>query len=77
ADPIVSQSYGNTTYIVNGNLSSVTMPLTTFGATDGWQGHRATKAWYGLFGNSATALANSTDDRAKLFWTTGHNFEMT
>ncbi|MGL2992556.1 RagB/SusD family nutrient uptake outer membrane protein [Flavobacterium sp. TSSA_36] len=77
ADPIVSQSYGNTTYIVNGNLSSVTMPLTTFGATDGWQGHRATKAWYGLFGSSATDLTNSSDDRAKLFWTTGHNFEMT
>jgi len=76
ADPIVSQSYGNTTYIVNGNLSNVTMPLADFGADSGWQGHRATKAWYGLFGNSAAALANSTDDRAKLFWTTGHNFEM-
>lgn len=77
ADPIVSQSYGNTTYIVNGNLSNVTMPLADFGADSGWQGHRATKAWYGLFGTSANDLTNASDDRAKLFWTTGHNFEMT
>ncbi|WP_407932711.1 RagB/SusD family nutrient uptake outer membrane protein [Aestuariibaculum lutulentum] len=72
ADSQVSQSYGNTTYIVNGNLSSDTMPLAEFGATDGWAGHRATKAWYGLYGD----LATSTDDRAKLFWTEGHNYEM-
>ncbi|MGL3000161.1 RagB/SusD family nutrient uptake outer membrane protein [Flavobacterium sp. RSSB_23] len=76
ADPIVSQSYGNATYIVNGSLSNETMTLTDFGARDGWQGHRATKAWYGLFGNSASAIASSQDDRAKLFWTSGHNFEM-
>lgn len=76
ADPIVSQSYGNVTYIVNGSLSNETMTLADYGATDGWQGHRATKAWYGLFGNSASALASSTDDRAKLFFTSGHNFEM-
>jgi starch-binding outer membrane protein, SusD/RagB family len=73
ADPLVSQSYGNTTYIVNGSLSSATMTLSSYGATDGWAGHRATKAWYGLFGN----LATSTDDRADLFWTTGHTYEMT
>ena len=73
ADPQVSQSFGNTTYIVNGNLNNATMTLANYGATEGWGGHRATKAWYGLFGN----LATSTDDRAKLFWTTGHTFEMT
>jgi hypothetical protein len=73
ADPLVSQSYGNTTYIVNGSLSSGTMTLSNFGATGGWAGHRATKAWYGLFGN----LSTSTDDRADLFWTTGHTYEMT
>ena len=73
ADPLVSQSYGNTTYIVNGSLSSATMTLSSYGATDGWAGHRATKAWYGLFGN----LSTSTDDRADLFWTTGHTYEMT
>ena len=44
ADPLVSQSYGNTTYIVNGSLSSATMTLSSYGATDGWAGHRATKA---------------------------------
>jgi len=73
ADPLVSQSYGNTTYIVNGSLNSATMTLSTYGATQGWAGHRATKAWYGLFGN----LSTSTDDRAQLFWTNGHTFEMT
>lgn len=73
ADADNSQSNGNTTYIVNGSLSSETMPLDDFGATDGWAGHRATKAWYGLFGD----LETSTDDRAKLFWTEGHNYEMT
>ena len=77
ADPVVSQSYGNTTYIVNGSLNAETMTLNTYGATDGWGGHRATKAWYGLFGNNAAELTASPDDRAHLFWTTGHTFEMT
>ena len=73
ADPLTSQSFGNTTYLVNGNLSSETMTLSDYGATAGWQGHRATKAWYGLFGD----LESSTDQRAKLFWTEGHTYEMT
>jgi starch-binding outer membrane protein, SusD/RagB family len=77
ADAAISQSYGNSTYIVNGGLSTATMTLATWGATEGWGGHRATKSWYGLFGNSAAALTASNDDRAKLFWTTGHTFEMT
>lgn len=77
ADAVVSQSYGNTTYIVNGNLNSATMTLTDYGATDGWGGHRATKAWYGLFANSAAGLAASSDTRAHLFWTSGHSYEMT
>jgi len=73
ADAVTSQSFGNTTYIVNGSVSTETMNINQFGSTDGWTGHRATKAWYGLFGN----LGTSTDDRAKLFWTTNHNYEMT
>ena len=73
ADPIVSQSYGNTTYIVNGSTSTETMNINDFGNTDAWTGHRATKAWYSLYGN----LTTSTDDRSKLFWTTGHTYEMT
>ena len=73
ADADVSQSFGNTTYIVNGSLSTDTMPLADFGATQGWTGHRSTKAWYGLFGD----LNTSTDVRASLFWTDGHNYEMT
>jgi len=77
ADSQVSQSYANTTYLVNGSLSSDTMTLSTYGATEGWGGHRATKAWYGLFGNSAAALAASSDVRAHQFWTEGHNYEMT
>ena len=76
ADPISSQSYGNTTYLVNGSLSADTMTLSNYGATAGWGGHRSTKAWYGLFGNSATELAASSDVRAQLFWTQGHSYEM-
>ncbi|KPE52340.1 RagB/SusD family nutrient uptake outer membrane protein [Chryseobacterium indologenes] len=76
ADAITSQSYGNTTYIVNGNLNSTTMNLATYGATEGWGGHRATKAWYGLFAPNAAGLAASTDIRAQQFWMTGHNYEM-
>jgi hypothetical protein len=72
ADPLASQSFGNTTYLVNGSLSSDTMTIADFGAKQGWGGHRATKAWYSLFGN----LSSSTDIRASLFWTTGHNYEM-
>lgn len=76
ADAVVSQSYGNTTYIVNGSMNSATMNTILFGnpgGNDAWGGHRATKAWYGLFGN----LGTSPDDRADLFWTSGHTYEMT
>lgn len=76
ADPIVSQSYGNTTYLVNGSLNADTMAPLDFGSTEGWGGHRATSKWYGLFGADAAALAASTDDRAHLFWTAGHNYVM-
>lgn len=79
ADAVSSQSYGNTTYIINGSLSSDTMTLTDYGATGGWGGHRATSAWYGKYCGGvtdATQLANCTDERAKLFWTQGHTFEM-
>lgn len=69
ADPLTSQSYGNTTYIVNGSLNAATMTLATYGATSGWGGHRATKAWYGLFGADEASFAASTDKRAKLFYT--------
>jgi hypothetical protein len=77
ADSQVSQSFGNTTYIVNGSLNSDTTPLAQFGATEGWGGHRSSKAWYGLFGADANALMNSNDERARLFWTEGHSYEMT
>jgi len=73
ADADFSQSFGNTTYIVNGSMNTETMSIGDFGAAEGWAGHRATKAWYGLFGD----LSSSTDVRASLFWTEGHNFEMT
>jgi len=77
ADALVSQSYGNTTYLVNGSMNTDTMPIAQFGATAGWGGHRATKAWYSLFGATAADLASSSDTRAGLFWTTGHSYEMT
>ena len=73
ADAVVSQSFGNTTYLVNGSCSSETMNINDFGTGDAWSGHRATKAWYGLYGD----LETSPDDRAKLFWTAGHSYEMT
>ncbi len=73
ADSDTSQSFGNTTYIVNGSMSLATMPISNFGAADQWSGHRASKAWYGLYGD----LNTSTDIRASLFWTEGHNYEMT
>jgi hypothetical protein len=76
ADAVSSQSFGNTTYLVNGSISTETMTPADFGAKQGWAGHRATKAWYGLFGNSIADLQASTDKRAKLFWTQGHNWEM-
>ena len=76
ADAASSQSYGNTTDIVNGSISTDTMTPADFGATDGWAGHRATKAWYGLFAGSAAGLQSSPDVRAKLFWSAGHNWEM-
>ncbi|MFL1013107.1 RagB/SusD family nutrient uptake outer membrane protein [Flavisericum labens] len=72
ADADTSRSYGNTTYIVNGNLSTDTMDPGDFGSTAGWTGHRATQAWYGLYGD----LGTTNDERASLFWTDGHNFEM-
>ncbi|OYU84656.1 MAG: RagB/SusD family nutrient uptake outer membrane protein [Flavobacterium sp. BFFFF2] len=76
ADSLNSQSYGNTTYIVNGSMSSDTMNISLFGATDGWTGHRSTKAWYGLYGDSAATIAANPDVRASLFWTTQHNYDM-
>ena len=57
-------------------MNSATMNTIAFGnpgGNDAWAGHRATKAWYGLFGD----LGTSTDDRAQLFWTSGHQYEMT
>lgn len=88
ADSQVSQSYGNTTYLINGSLNDATMTATNYGNPGGgsnaWGGHRATKAWYGLFGSTTAALEASNDDRAKLFWTNSssadpdkrHSYEM-
>ena len=69
ADALISQSYGNTTYMINGSLNNATMVSTDFGTPDAWGGHRATKAWYGLFGATTATLDASTDARAKAFWT--------
>ncbi|MGC6431679.1 MAG: RagB/SusD family nutrient uptake outer membrane protein [Jejuia sp.] len=76
AESLTSQSYGNTTYIVNGGLSADTMTPSDFGASAGWTGHRSSKGWYGLFAENESALQSSTDVRASLFWTEGHNYEM-
>ena len=73
ADAVTRKSYGNTTSII----AFSTYGNSQLGIQGGWGGTRATKAWYGLFGNSATALAASPDVRAQLFTTAGHNYEMT
>lgn len=73
ADALDSQSYGNTTYIINGSLNSANMSLNDYGALQGWAGHRSSKAWYGLFGD----LNTTTDVRGQLFWQTGQTYEMT
>ncbi len=88
ADPVGTASFGNSTYIINGSTGGTpkTLSASDFGLTgDGWGGHRATKAWYGLFGSNQSNytsgtlvdLNTSTDQRAKLFWTDGHQYEMT
>lgn len=81
ADALTSQSFGNTTYIIQGSVSTDTMTPSNYGIVGppegAWAGHRATKAWYGLFAGNANQLASSTDTRAHLFWTTGQNWEMT
>lgn len=88
ADAANSQSFGNTTYIVNGNLSTETMNTNDYGATEGWTGHRATSAWYGLYCggvDDSDGLRNCDDDRSELFWIGTdpvtnedlHNFTMT
>jgi hypothetical protein len=88
ADSQVSQSFGNTTYLINGSLNDITMTASDYGnpggGTNAWGGHRATKAWYGLFGSTTAAVEASSDDRAKLFFTGSsnpdpakrHNYEM-
>lgn len=77
-DSEVTQSYGNTTYLVNGCLFNTTMTPANYGVSgNGWGGHRATKALYGLFGATTAAVAASTDSRASGLWTTGHSYEMT
>jgi hypothetical protein len=80
ADATVSQSYGNTTYLVNGSLSTETMlTIAQYGATSGWGGHRATKAWYGLFGSTPGMVSSNPDTRggdASFFINVKHNYEM-
>jgi len=66
------QSFGNATYLINGGSGDTTMPINEFGNESGWFGHRTTKAIYGLFGDLDT-----TGDSRAIFWTDGHNFEMT
>ncbi len=66
------QSFGNATYLINGSGGDSTMPINDFGNQDGWFGHRTTPALYSLFGDLET-----TEDNRAIFWTKGHNYEMT
>lgn len=81
ADPLYVQNYGNLTFLINGSFDVKTIEPNNYGVNYGWSGHRATKAWYSLYNDngpvtSEESLKNSKDDRSKLFWTTGHNYEM-
>ncbi|MCV6630942.1 MAG: RagB/SusD family nutrient uptake outer membrane protein [Flavobacteriaceae bacterium] len=71
-DKAMVQTYGNTTYLINGGSGDSTMPINDFGIQESWFGHRCTPALYSKFGDLDT-----TGDQRALFWTTGHNFEMT
>ncbi|MGX1928819.1 RagB/SusD family nutrient uptake outer membrane protein [Flagellimonas sp. 2504JD4-2] len=71
-DRATVQSFGNSTYLTNASLGDTTMPIRDFGNTEGWFGHRCTQALYSLFGDLTT-----TQDSRAIFWTDGHNFEMT
>ncbi len=76
-DSEVTQSYSNTTYLVNGSLFAATMTPADYGVKEnGWGGHRATKALYKFYGNTAAAVEASTDVRASGLWTSGHSYEM-
>ncbi|WP_396633382.1 RagB/SusD family nutrient uptake outer membrane protein [Maribacter sp. R86514] len=72
ADRNTVQSFGTSTYLTNGSMGDTTMPISDFGNSDSWFGHRCTPAIYGLFGDLET-----TKDSRALFWTEGHTYEMT
>ncbi|WP_209405018.1 RagB/SusD family nutrient uptake outer membrane protein [Pseudozobellia sp. WGM2] len=72
ADRNSVQSFGTSTYLTNGSLGDTTMPISEFGNSESWFGHRCTPAVYGLFGDLET-----TNDGRALFWTEGHTYEMT
>ncbi len=79
-DRVNAQSFGNTTYLVNGSYGDSTMDIASFGAQASWFGHRCTEALYGLFDelnpNSTDTSIDETDvneDRRAIFHTSGHN----
>jgi starch-binding outer membrane protein, SusD/RagB family len=77
-DSEVTQSYSNTTYLVNGSILNTTMVPANYGVLlNGWGGHRTSKALYSLWGATATAVNTNPDVRASGIWTTGHSYEMT
>ena len=77
ADQVVTQSFGNATYLVNGSIAKETMVAANYGVSgDGWAGHRTTKAFYGLFGDTNATVAANTDARSDDLFTTNHFYEM-
>jgi hypothetical protein len=71
SDPLTSQSFGGTTYLVNAQIGG-SMTNTDFGVPGGgWGGNRSTLALYNTFDDPS----GDTDARA-MFWTDGQTLEI-
>ncbi len=80
-DRINAQSFGSTTYLVNGSYGDTTMDIASLGAQQSWFGHRTTIALFGLFdefdpNSTDTSIINPmfpNKDRRAIFHPKGHN----
>jgi len=72
ADGIQSQSWGSTTFLVNGAIGGDMEP-SDYGVTGKWAGLRTTSAMVNLF--SGATIPNAQDPRA-MFFTTGQTLEI-
>ncbi|SET12596.1 RagB/SusD family nutrient uptake outer membrane protein [Hymenobacter actinosclerus] len=68
-DVNTTQSYGGTTFLVNGSTGSSAAWQRKVGQTTGWQGLRTTSAFFKLFPDTAL-------DRRGRFWTEGQTLQI-